>query len=96
MVERQYLLEKGAVAEENTYMGERVFYAALTDDLRRFLRHYGQSTAAHRDPYLESLRKLFEQRDSLWPDLTIVLGDAEMHVHRVILRWASSSRFASR
>ena len=64
----EYMLRMGAVADEDDFMGERCFYAALNDPLRRLLRQ-SKMTRAHREPFLECLRLLFEQKDGLWPDV---------------------------
>ncbi|GAB5030996.1 ankyrin repeat and btb poz domain-containing protein 1 [Nannochloropsis oceanica] len=65
----EYMLGMGAVADEGDFMGERCFYAALNDPLRRLLRQ-SKMTRAHREPFLECLRLLFEQKDGLWPDVS--------------------------
>ena len=64
----EYLLRMGAVADEDDFVGEGCFYAALNDPLRRLLRQ-SKMTRAHREPFLECLRLPFEQKEGLWPDV---------------------------
>lgn len=44
---------------------------ALNDNLRKYLRRAAQLSIAYRDPYLEDLRRIYETRSSLYPDLSI-------------------------
>ena len=52
----RFLLDRGARCEPDTYVGERVFYAALNDELRALLRAYNLSARA-RDPFAEHVRR---------------------------------------
>ncbi|EWM28152.1 ankyrin repeat and btb poz domain-containing protein 1 isoform 2 [Nannochloropsis gaditana] len=67
----KYLLLMGAVADEGTFMGERCFFAALNDPLRHLLR-CSKMTRAYREPFLESLRFMYENKEVWWPDVAFV------------------------
>jgi len=85
----QYLLDVGAICEENTYQGERCFYAALTDDLRRLLKTHKLSSS-YRSPFVEHLRMTWENRETRYPDVSSLVGvDTIFYCHRVILRTGS-------
>lgn len=80
----QFLLENGAKCDPEGDAA-RVFYVALTNNLRRMLRAWSLS-AATRDPFLELLRKSFN--DSTFSDCRAVLPDngETVHLHRAILQ----------
>mmetsp|Transcript_5107 Transcript_5107/g.7058 ORF Transcript_5107/g.7058 Transcript_5107/m.7058 type:complete len:468 (+) Transcript_5107:136-1539(+) len=78
----KYLLEMGARCEEDTYQGERCFYAALNDDLRRLLRNH-RVTAAYRHPFIEFLRN--SHNNMRWADVVFNIRGDCISAHRVIL-----------
>lgn len=54
-----YLIDSGAKCEAQTFDGERIFYGALTNEIRNKLRNYKVVTSSTlaRDNYEEFLRK---------------------------------------
>ncbi|CAM9985746.1 unnamed protein product, partial [Phaeothamnion confervicola] len=78
----RFLLENGARCEEDTYEGERCFYAALRPDLRRLLQSWAV-TAAHRDPFEELLRRMLQ--NGRWADVVFNVRGTPMAAHRVVL-----------
>ena len=83
----RFLLERGAKCNENDGDVARVFYVALTPELRRLLREWSL-TAASRDPYLESLRKGFN--DPTHADVIVTLSSSKsmnrpIFLHRIIV-----------
>ena len=76
-----YLLDKGAKAEEKTFDGERAYYAALNDDIRKVLRDKGfkRKVARGHDPFLQAIEKLLvgdatvtqQQQQQLFADLEL-------------------------
>ncbi|CAL1541800.1 unnamed protein product [Lymnaea stagnalis] len=81
----EYLLDKGAKCEANTFDGERCLYGALTDDIRNLLKSYHviSSRTIRRDLYEEFLRRLLE--DKLYSDVIFSVHGEEFHAHRCIL-----------
>lgn len=81
----QYLLEHGANCNpESGGDAARVFYVALTPELRKMLKDWNLS-AASRDPYLDVLRKSFN--DSTYADCFVLLSspiESDKTVHDVI------------
>ena len=68
----RFLLDRGARCEPDTYDGERVFYAALNDELRALLRAYKLS-ARSRDPFAEHVRRACA--DVHFADVVFELGE---------------------
>jgi hypothetical protein len=66
----KYLLAHGARCEEDTFEGERCFYAALNPELKNLLKSYKLS-AATRDPLCEWLRQLFISHE--FADITFIV-----------------------
>ncbi|XP_059142453.1 ankyrin repeat and BTB/POZ domain-containing protein 1-like isoform X2 [Physella acuta] len=81
----EYLLERGAKCEANTFDGERCLYGALTDDIRNLLRSYHviSSRTIRRDLYEEFMRRLLENR--LYSDVLFSVHGEELSAHRCIL-----------
>ena len=83
----RFLLERGAKCDENDGDAARVFYVALTPELRRLLKEWSLS-AASRDPFLECLRKAFN--DPSHADVSITINSNNSFkrpvcVHRIML-----------
>ncbi|GKY92232.1 hypothetical protein MPSEU_000194400 [Mayamaea pseudoterrestris] len=78
----RFLLERGAKCDP---IGDaaRVFYVALTPELRNLLREWSL-TAASRDPWLESMRMTFQT--GVHSDCRATIAGAEIKLHRVILQ----------
>ncbi|KAK6994345.1 ankyrin repeat and BTB/POZ domain-containing protein 1, partial [Biomphalaria glabrata] len=81
----EYLLEKGAKCEANTFDGERCLYGALTDEIRNLLKNYNviSSRTIRRDLYEEFLRRLLDS--SLYSDAVFSVHGEEFHTHRCLL-----------
>jgi ankyrin repeat protein len=82
----RFLLERGAKCDPDSGGdAARVFYVALTPELRRMLREWSL-TAASRDPFLDSLRRSFNDpthADCVWsPHMP---GKPPVYIHRIIL-----------
>ncbi|GFO45079.1 calcium-independent phospholipase a2-gamma [Plakobranchus ocellatus] len=81
----EYLLEKGAKCEANTFEGERCLYGALTDDIRNLLKsfHVISKHTIRRDLFEEFLRKLLESKQ--YSDVVFNVHGEVVHAHRCIL-----------
>ncbi|GFR73357.1 ankyrin repeat and BTB/POZ domain-containing protein 1 [Elysia marginata] len=81
----EFLLEKGAKCEANTFDGERCLYGALTDDIRNLLKsfHVISKRTIRRDLFEEFLRKLLESKQ--YSDVVFSVHGEEIHAHRCIL-----------
>ncbi|XP_035676071.1 ankyrin repeat and BTB/POZ domain-containing protein 1-like [Branchiostoma floridae] len=89
----EYLLDKGARCEANTFDGERCLYGALNDRIRNMLKNYKQVTSQtlRRDNYDEFLRKLLELGN--YEDVEFEVHDEVFTAHKCILS-ARSGYFA--
>nr|KAF6329494.1 ankyrin repeat and BTB domain containing 1 [Myotis myotis] len=89
-----YLLANGARCEANTFHGERCFYGAASDTIRRALLDYKQVTPSsrRRDYYDEFLQRLLDQ--GIHSDVLFVVHGKPFRAHRCILG-ARSSYFAN-
>ncbi|XP_005100573.1 ankyrin repeat and BTB/POZ domain-containing protein 1 [Aplysia californica] len=81
----EYLLDKGAKCEANTFDGERCLYGALTDDIRNLLKSYHviSSRTIRRELYEEFLRRLLQDR--VYSDVVFRVHGEEFPAHRCIL-----------
>lgn len=91
----RYLLEHGAVCDEDD--AARVFYVALTPQLRTMLREWSLSKA-QRDPFVDQLLKTFQ--DAIYADCLLCLDrNRSIYMHTLVLHarcpallgWPSSS-----
>lgn len=82
----EYLLERGAKCEANTFEGERCLYGALNDDIRNLLKSYHviSKRTIRRDLYEEFLRRLLGGGSS-YSDVTFRVHGEEFPAHRCIL-----------
>lgn len=81
----KFLLERGARCDPNSGGdAARVFYVALTPELRRLLREWSLS-AASRDPFLDSLRRSFN--DPTHADCAYERGITKLpiYLHSILL-----------
>lgn len=76
----EYLLESGATISQDD--SARIFYVALTDELRRYLRTHNV-TAKMKDPYMDAFRKLFES--GRMADCSVTVGSVKLKCHKVVL-----------
>ena len=83
----RFLLESGATCDPDSGGdAARVFYVALTPELRRMLREWSL-TAASRDPFLDSLRRSFndpKHADCVWSP-NCWPGKPVIYIHRIML-----------
>jgi ankyrin repeat/BTB/POZ domain-containing protein 1 len=89
----KFLLQSGAKCDPDSGGdAARVFYVALTPQLRKLLREWSLS-AASRDPFLDMLRKTYNDRKHA--DTVVVLNDGKsIYLHRLLLK-ARCPRLAS-
>ncbi|GJN69334.1 hypothetical protein PLICBS_003382 [Purpureocillium lilacinum] len=82
----QLLLESGALAERNTFQGERCIYNALNDRIRNLLLQYDFSKTS--DPYVywsTHISSLLTRTLPQTSDITLVAGDREFNLHKFLL-----------
>ncbi|PFH56229.1 hypothetical protein XA68_16859 [Ophiocordyceps unilateralis] len=82
----QLLLDSGALAERNTFQGERCIYNALNDRIRNLLLRYDFSKSA--DPYVywsTHLTTLLSRDKPATSDLRLVSGPRSFRLHRFLL-----------
>jgi hypothetical protein len=81
----RFLLQSGATCDPDSGGdAARVFYVALTPELRTMLREWSL-TAASRDPFLDSLRRSFNDpthADCVWSSNN---GQPPVYIHRIML-----------
>ncbi|KAJ6446889.1 ankyrin repeat and BTB/POZ domain-containing protein [Purpureocillium lavendulum] len=82
----QLLLESGALAERNTFQGERCIYNALNDRIRNLLLQYDFSKTS--DPYVywsTHISSLFARTSPHTSDITLVAGERAFNLHKFLL-----------
>ncbi|RGP77678.1 bood poz containing [Fusarium longipes] len=82
----QLLLESGALAERNTFQGERCIYNALNDRIRNLLLQYDFSKSS--DPYVywsTHISTLLGRTSPKTTDITLVSGSRSFDLHKFIL-----------
>ncbi|UNI13746.1 hypothetical protein JDV02_000462 [Purpureocillium takamizusanense] len=82
----QLLLESGALAERNTFQGERCIYNALNDRIRNLLLQYDFSKTS--DPYVywsTHISSLFTRTNPHTSDITLVAGSRAFNLHKFLL-----------
>lgn len=81
----QLLLESGALAERNTFQGERCIYNALNDRIRNLLLQYDFSKSS--DPYVywsTHISSLLNHPANL-TDISLIAGEQSFELHKFIL-----------
>lgn len=88
----QLLLESGALAERNTFQGERCLYNALNDRIRNLLLQYDYSKSADPlQPWSSHITSLLSRREPKTSDITLTasagpgLTDEEFQLHKFFL-----------
>ncbi|KAI6784274.1 BTB/POZ domain-containing protein-like protein [Emericellopsis cladophorae] len=79
------LLESGALAERNTFQGERCIYNALNDRIRNLLLQYDFSKSS--DPYVywsTHISSLINNPNGL-TDIALIAGNDSFDIHKFIL-----------
>lgn len=88
----KFLLSKGARCEQNTFDGERVYYAALNDEIRALLREF-RAVPRQQGPLFQFLYRVFDA-PSTYADVCFVVGGAtrpsgaperRLYCHKAIL-----------
>ncbi|KAK7433225.1 hypothetical protein QQZ08_000160 [Neonectria magnoliae] len=82
----QLLLESGALAERNTFQGERCIYNALNDRIRNLLLQYDFSKSS--DPYVywtAHISTLLGRTAPRTSDVAVVAGDRSFELHKFLL-----------
>ncbi|KAF4344941.1 BTB POZ domain protein [Fusarium beomiforme] len=82
----QLLLESGALAERNTFQGERCIYNALNDRIRNLLLQYDFSKSS--DPYIywsTHISTLLGRTSPRTTDITLMSGSRSFDLHKFIL-----------
>ncbi|KAJ3508972.1 hypothetical protein NM208_g15737 [Fusarium decemcellulare] len=82
----QLLLESGALAERNTFQGERCIYNALNDRIRNLLLQYDFSKSS--DPYIywsTHISTLLGRTSPETSDITLVAGSRSFELHKFLL-----------
>ncbi|KLP16992.1 bood POZ containing protein [Fusarium fujikuroi] len=80
------LLESGALAERNTFQGERCIYNALNDGIRNLLLQYDFSKSS--DPYVywsTHISTLLGRTSPKTTDITLASGSRSFDLHKFIL-----------
>ncbi|KAM5348850.1 hypothetical protein ACJ41O_008673 [Fusarium nematophilum] len=82
----QLLLESGALAERNTFQGERCIYNALNDRIRNLLLQYDFSKSS--DPYVywsSHISTLLGRTTPRTSDIVLVAGSRSFDLHKFLL-----------
>ncbi|KAK0392869.1 hypothetical protein NLU13_2363 [Sarocladium strictum] len=82
----QLLLESGALAERNTFQGERCIYNALNDRIRNLLLQYDFSKSS--DPYVywsSHISTLLNRSQPATADITLQAGSRTFDLHKFLL-----------
>ncbi|KAJ4419940.1 hypothetical protein N0V82_004654 [Gnomoniopsis sp. IMI 355080] len=82
----QLLLEAGALAERNTFQGERAVYNALNDKIRNLLLSYDYSKSTDPlQPWSSHITSLLTRDIPKTADITLTSGTTELHLHKFLL-----------
>eukprot|EP01026_Neomeris_dumetosa_P046354 TRINITY_DN3944_c0_g1_i1.p1 TRINITY_DN3944_c0_g1~~TRINITY_DN3944_c0_g1_i1.p1 ORF type:complete len:483 (+),score=50.95 TRINITY_DN3944_c0_g1_i1:48-1451(+) len=81
-----YLLANGARCDEKTFDGERCYYVALNDKIRKLLKEEGfkKGGARGHDLYLDFVQHLLNNYEA-HPDIRLTNGQKLLHCHKGIL-----------
>ncbi|KAG6367127.1 hypothetical protein INS49_001309 [Diaporthe citri] len=82
----QLLLESGALAERNTFQGERAVYNALNDRIRNLLLSYDYSKSTDPlQPWSSHITSLLARQIPKTADITLTSGPETLHLHKFLL-----------
>lgn len=82
----QLLLESGALAERNTFQGERAVYNALNDRIRNLLLSYDYSKSTDPlQPWSSHITSLLTRQMPKTADITLTSGSESLHLHKFLL-----------
>jgi len=80
------LLEAGALAERDTFQGERCIYNALNDKIRNLLLQYDYSKSTDPlQPWAAHITSLLSRENPATSDLSLVEGKDAFNVHKFVL-----------
>ena len=80
------LLEQGALAERDTFQGERCLYNALNDRIRNLLLSYDYSKSTDPlQPLAAHITSLLTRDTPRTSDITVQTGDALFELHKFVL-----------
>ncbi|KAJ2976341.1 hypothetical protein NUW58_g8110 [Xylaria curta] len=92
----ELLLESGALAERDTFQGERCIYNALNDKIRNLLLKYDYSKSTDPlQPWAAHITSLFTRKVPKTSDITLTEGNVSLELHKFILS-ARSPYFQSK
>lgn len=82
----ELLLESGALAERDTFQGERCIYNALNDKIRNLLLKYDYSKSTDPlQPWAAHITSLFAKMVPKTSDITLTEGTETLELHKFIL-----------
>ncbi|KAI1120539.1 BTB/POZ domain-containing protein [Nemania abortiva] len=82
----ELLLESGALAERDTFQGERCIYNALNDKIRNLLLKYDYSKSTDPlQPWAAHIASLFARKTPKTSDITLAEGAETFELHKFIL-----------
>ncbi|KAI1349973.1 BTB/POZ domain-containing protein [Xylaria sp. FL0043] len=82
----QLLLESGALAERDTFQGERCIHNALNDKIRNLLLKYDYSKSTDPlQPWAAHITSLFTRKTPTTSDIILTEGDTKFELHKFIL-----------
>ncbi|KAJ9155691.1 BTB/POZ domain-containing protein 3 [Pleurostoma richardsiae] len=82
----QLLLESGALAERNTFQGERAVYNALNDRIRNLLLSYDYSKSTDPlQPWASHITSLLTRQVPRTSDIALTAGPETFHLHKFLL-----------
>lgn len=82
----ELLLESGALAERDTFQGERCIYNALNNKIRNLLLRYDYSKSTDPlQPWAAHITSLFTKRVPKTSDITLTEGAETLELHKFIL-----------
>ncbi|KAJ8121937.1 hypothetical protein ONZ43_g1740 [Nemania bipapillata] len=82
----ELLLESGALAERDTFQGERCIYNALNNKIRNLLLRYDYSKSTDPlQPWAAHIASLFSRKTPKTSDITLMEGAETFELHKFIL-----------
>ncbi|KAI1358689.1 BTB/POZ domain-containing protein [Xylaria arbuscula] len=82
----ELLLESGALAERDTFQGERCIHNALNDKIRNLLIQYDYSKSTDPlQPWAAHITSLFARKTPKTSDIVLTEGDTKFELHKFIL-----------
>lgn len=86
MAEKLLTISAGALAERNTFQGERAVYNALNNRIRNLLLSYDYSKSTDPlQPWSSHITSLLTRDVPKTSDITLTSGSDELHLHKFLL-----------